>query len=91
MDVATISADNCCALGKWLHGESKIKYGRLKSHSDCVARHAMFHMEAGKVARTINEMKFTEAEAMLAANTPFNTASSNVIVAISALKKEGGM
>lgn len=91
MDAATISADNCCALGKWLHGESKIKYGRLKSHADCVARHAMFHKEAGKIARTINEKKYAEAEAMLATSTPFNTASNNVIVAITALKKEGGM
>jgi methyl-accepting chemotaxis protein len=91
LDVATISADNCCALGKWLHGESKIKYGRLKSHADCVARHAMFHKEAGKIARTINEMKYVEAEAMMNPSTPFFTASNNVIVAITSLKKEGGM
>jgi methyl-accepting chemotaxis protein len=91
LDVATISADNCCALGKWLHGESKIKFGRLKSHADCVARHAYFHKEAGKIARTINEKKFDEAEAMIGANTPFFTASNNVIMAIGALKKEGGI
>jgi methyl-accepting chemotaxis protein len=91
MDVTTISADNCCMLGKWLHGEAKVKYGRLKSHSDCVSRHAAFHREAGKIASTINAKKFSEAEGMIASNTPFFTASNNVAVAISALKKESGL
>lgn len=91
MDVTAISADNCCPLGKWLHGESKVKYGRMKSHADCISRHAMFHREAGKVARTINEKKYVEAEAMLNPSTSFFTASNNVMVAISALKKEAGM
>lgn len=91
MDVATISADNCCELGKWLHGESKLKFGRLKSHADCVARHALFHQEAGKVAQTINASKFDEAAAMLGPNTPFFMASNSVIVAIGALKREAGI
>jgi Chemoreceptor zinc-binding domain len=91
MDVTTISADNCCALGKWLHGEAKIKFGRLKSHADCLARHATFHKEAGKVATMINVKKFDEAEAALNPNTPFFTASNNVVVAIGALKRESGL
>jgi methyl-accepting chemotaxis protein len=91
LDVATISADNCCALGKWLHGEAKVKFGRLKSHTDCVSRHALFHQEAGKVARTINAKNYTEAEAMISPNTPFFAASNNVVVAIGALKREGGL
>jgi methyl-accepting chemotaxis protein len=91
MDVATISADNCCELGKWLHGESKLRFGQLKSHADCVAKHARFHQEAGKVAQTINARKFEEAAAMLGPNTPFFTASNGVIVAIGALRKESGI
>ncbi|MGA7950334.1 MAG: CZB domain-containing protein [Thiobacillaceae bacterium] len=91
MDVASISADNCCELGKWLHGESKLKFGGLKSYADCVARHALFHQEAGKVAETINANKFDEATAMLGPNTPFFIASNGVIVAIGALKKETGI
>jgi methyl-accepting chemotaxis protein len=91
LDVATISADNCCALGKWLYGEGKIKFSRLKSHADCVARHAVFHQEAGNVARTINEKKFTEAEDMIAPNTPFFKASTNVIIAIGALQRDANI
>jgi methyl-accepting chemotaxis protein len=91
MDVATISADTCCALGKWLHGESKPQLGPLKSHADCVAKHAVFHQEAGKVARTINAKQYAEAEAMIGPNTPFFMASNSVVVAIGALKKESGV
>ena len=38
MDIATISKDNCCELGKWLHAEGKTKYGKLKSYDDCVRK-----------------------------------------------------
>lgn len=91
MDVATISKDNCCELGKWLHGDAKAKYGRLASLADCVTRHASFHTEAGKVAAAINAKKFAEAEAMLGAGTAYTNASSAVGGAIVKLKKEAGL
>lgn len=88
MDAGTISKDNCCELGKWLHGEAKAKFGSLQSHSACVAKHAAFHVEAGKVAQAINAKKYVEAEAMLNAGTPYAASSSSVGVAILQLKKE---
>ena len=88
MDAATISKDNCCELGKWLHGEAKSKFGSLQSHAACLAKHASFHVEAGKVAQAINAQKFAEAEAMMNAGTPYTAASSAVGVAILQLKKE---
>ncbi len=88
LDLATISKDNCCELGKWLHGDAKAKFGKLASYSECVSKHAAFHVEAGKVAAAIRAKKFTEAEAMLDANTGYNTASSAVGVAVIHLKKE---
>ena len=88
MDASTISKDNCCELGKWLHGEAKAKFGALTSHSTCVAKHASFHVEAGKVAQAINSKKYAEAEAMMNAGTPYTAASSAVGVAIMQLKKE---
>jgi methyl-accepting chemotaxis protein len=91
MDAATISKDNCCDLGKWLHGEAKAKYGQIPSHSECIRKHAAFHIEAGKVANAINSQKFTEAEAMLGSGTPFAISSSAVGVAILSLKKEARM
>jgi methyl-accepting chemotaxis protein len=91
MDADTISKDNCCELGKWLHGEAKSKYGKLASHSECITKHAEFHKEAGKVANTINSKKYTEAEVMLGANKPYASASSAVGMAVLHLKKEAGI
>ena len=88
MDASTISKDNCCELGKWLHGEAKTKFSSLGSHSACVSKHAAFHIEAGKVAQAINAKKFSEAEGMLNAGTPYASASSAVGVAIMQLKKD---
>ena len=91
LDATTITKDNCCDLGKWLHDEGKIKYAKLASHTGCVAKHAAFHVEAGKIAVAINAKKYTEAEAMLGGSTPYASASSDVAVAINRLKKEAGI
>jgi len=91
LDAATISQDNCCALGKWLHGEAKGKYNNLASYKDVVTRHAGFHREAGAVARAINAMDYAKAEAMLNGGTPYAAASSSVISAILGLKKEAAL
>ena len=91
MDATTIAKDNGCELGKWLHGEAKASVGRLASHAACIAKHAVFHAEAGKIAKAINEKKYAAAEAMLASSTPYASASSAVAGAIMHLKKEAGL
>lgn len=91
MDVDTIARDNCCELGKWLHGEAKPKFGQLPSYTGCLKKHAAFHIEAGKVASAINAKKYAEAEAMLGSNTAYAAVSSEVGVAIMHLKKEAGI
>lgn len=88
MDAAMIAKDNCCELGKWLHGEAKQKFSMLPSYTQCVAKHAAFHTEAGKIAQMINSGKYTDAEKMLAAGTSYAQASNAVGVSILALKKE---
>ena len=91
MDAATISKDNCCELGKWLHAEAKTQFGKLASHGECVQKHAAFHVEAGKIATVINAKKYAEAEAMLNNGTNYAQASSQVGVAIMHLKKEANL
>ncbi len=91
MDVAMISTDNCCELGKWLHGDGIKRYGKLAGFTECVAKHAVFHVEAGKVAETINDKKYVAAEAMLQPGTPYEAASSAVWVAIKRLRSEAGL
>lgn len=87
LDAATISKDNCCALGKWLHGEAKGQFGKFPAYLDCVSKHAEFHREAGKVASAINAADFDRASKMLDAGTPYAHATSAVSSAILGLKK----
>ena len=88
LDAATLAKDNCCDLGKWLHGDAKASFGRMASHAECVKKHAVFHVEAAKVASSINAGKYAEAEAMIGGGTSYSQASSAVGVAIMQLKKE---
>lgn len=88
IDMATVSADNCCALGKWLYGEGKRLFGKLPSHTHCVATHKIFHREAGKVAEAINSHNFVEAESLLGTNKPFSDTSNALTAAILRLKKD---
>lgn len=90
LNAAEISADNCCALGKWLHGEAKGTFSKSRRFQDLLTKHAHFHKEAGRIATAINAKQFTSAEAMLAAGEPFATASSAVAAAIIELKREMG-
>lgn len=91
LDEETISKDNCCDLGKWLHGEAKLKFSKFTSHSDCITKHAHFHREAGKVAKCINAKNYTEAEAMLGTGSTYTAASNVVGIAIGRLKKEASL
>lgn len=87
LDVATVASDRCCALGKWLHGDAKGQFAKLKPYADCVTKHADFHRAAGTVAAAINQEQFVAATAMLEAGTPYANASSAVGSAILGLKK----
>lgn len=88
MDAATISRDDCCDFGKWLHYEVKSRLASEPSYTDCVSKHAAFHIEAGRVANMINAKKFSEAEALLGNGSAFVSASTAVGVAIMRLKKD---
>ena len=91
LDVTTIYKDDCCELGRWLHGEGKVLFGNLNSHNNCVSSHATFHLEAGKIAQTINEKKYTKAWGMLDNGSPYAKASSIVADDIMKLRQEAGL
>ncbi|MBL8324834.1 MAG: CZB domain-containing protein [Rubrivivax sp.] len=88
LDAASISRDNVCPFGQWLHGAAKTQYGRLRTYSACVEKHAAFHREAGRVAQTINAGEYAVAEKMLDGGTPYAAASSAIGGAILGLRKE---
>ena len=88
MDAAVIAKDDRCDLGKWLHGEAKDKYSRLSSYSDCVGKHAHFHIAASDVANKINARQFEEARALLDMGSDFSLASAAIVSALNALEQE---
>jgi hypothetical protein len=88
VDANTIRQDNCCVLGKWLHGEGKTLHGKKPGFNPLVTRHAEFHRSAGKVADAINAKQYEQAEIMLEGNSEFGIASFAVAAAIKSLMKE---
>jgi hypothetical protein len=91
LDTASITAENQCPLGKWVHGEARSKYGQLATYRECVGAHADFHRQVGAVARQINSKQFAAAEAAPGASTPYADASSKTGVAIIKLRKKAGL
>ena len=87
MDAESISADNCCELGKWLHGEGRGRYGSVPQFTSLMEQHKEFHVEAGKVAQLINAKQFKAAQSAFSASSPFGMASTNVLLSISALQR----
>ncbi len=69
-----------------MHGPVKNTDGKVPEFSDAVAKHKMFHVEAGKIARLINAKKYSEAERGLNGST-YSSASNSVITALRILKQ----
>ena len=89
LDFATISKDNCCDFGQWLHHEdTHPQIAHLQSYQDCMKQHAIFHVEAGKVAAIINAKKYDQAQQLLGSDSSFGKASNAVGASIMRLKKD---
>ncbi|WP_434626640.1 CZB domain-containing protein [Chromobacterium sp. CV08] len=89
MDVDSISRDDCCELGRWLHGPGQSRYGGLSMFQTCVSRHAMFHREAGRIARMIDDKQFEQAEQALE-DSAYSVASSALAAALAQLHQQTG-
>jgi hypothetical protein len=87
LDSATISRDDCCEFGKWLHGDGGRLYSGKSEFTALLQKHKTFHSEAGKVAVAINGARYDEASKMIESSTPFGAASLAVGVAVNALKR----
>lgn len=88
VDVATLSRDDCCALGKWIYGEGQ-RLRERASFTALVNNHAHFHQVAGQIGQLINDGRYTQAEDALAPNSAFTTATSDVVMVLSAAKRMG--
>lgn len=88
LDVTTIAKDNQCDLGKWLYGEARQRLHCSPLYNECVTKHAHFHMEAGKVAKVINDGHYDQAHSMLGVGSGFSSASAAIVNALDALERE---
>jgi methyl-accepting chemotaxis protein len=83
LDVATISKDNECELGRWLHSDFVRPYAsHLPRYHTCVEKHAMFHVEAGKVAELINVRDYETAQQLLNHASNFSRSSAALLATI---------
>ncbi|MDD2762000.1 MAG: methyl-accepting chemotaxis protein [Methylomonas sp.] len=88
LDSDTISRDDCCKLGLWLHDGASPEYRQLNSFRQCMGKHADFHVEAGKAAELINQQRYGTLDALLGKNSRFSAVSVEVVAAIQTLKRD---
>jgi aerotaxis receptor len=85
-DLAEVSRDDCCPLGRWLHGAGQRQWSGQPVFSTLLEQHARFHRQVGEVARLVNAGQHDQAQAGMAGGTPFAKATQATVVAIQALQ-----
>ena len=87
MDEGSVGRDDCCELGKWLHGPGQSRFSQLSVYQTCLSRHAIFHLEAAKIAGLVKRKQFGEAEQALEGGA-YAVAASAVSVAVEQLRQQ---
>jgi hypothetical protein len=82
LDEALIRCDDCCDLGRWLHGPSQRQWQSQPQFVTLVNSHRAFHQHAADVAQVINDGDPQTGLRMMATNTPFAQATQDVIMAL---------
>jgi hypothetical protein len=90
LDVETIKRDDCCELGKWLYGKGD-RYSIFSKYSICIEKHKELHIEAAKIAETINAEKYTEAKLMTEDGGFFSQLITSLCISLMLLKQEGNI
>jgi hypothetical protein len=75
-DVAIVSQDTNCFLGRWLYGEAKQLYGHLPEYESLLKTHAEFHVCAADVL--IEHQKGSDVIAEMLLKNDFRTASNKI-------------
>ncbi len=88
IDVAALSCDDRCALGKWIYGDGQRLRDRV-SFSTLIQRHAHFHQVAGQVGQLVNDGRREAAVDALSPNTPFSNATADVVAVLAEAKRAG--
>lgn len=86
LEVKTVQRDDCCKLGKWLHGPGSELFAQFTEFADLKKNHANFHVQAGLVVQKINDRDYDKAKNMLGIGMPYADATDAVCRDIVALK-----
>ena len=87
VDVETLRRDDCCTLGRWLHGPGGQRWSSIPVFTDLLRTHCDFHSEAGKIGELINQRHLSEAEAMMGLSRPFHDVGQKVIANLASLRQ----
>jgi len=86
LDAETARRDDCCELGRWLHGAGGQRWGTTPAFTTLLQAHKGFHQQAGKAAELINQNRMVDAGALLDSGQPFHQMGQQVVAAIRALR-----
>jgi len=89
VDTDTLRRDDCCALGKWIYGEGRQRFGSQPRFAELIERHKHFHQVAAGVGELVNRREWRQAEEAIAPGTPFSQATRAVVQVLSAVKRIG--
>ena len=84
-DLETVRRDDCCPLGKWLHGPGNKRWGHQPGFTHLVSTHARFHQQAGLVAEAANRGDASQVTRLLDIGSAFSQATQATVLALKTL------
>jgi len=89
VDVDQLRRDDCCVLGRWLHGSGR-RWAAAPGFRQLMESHRTFHLEAAKVGQAVNEGQTERAAKMLESGATFVEMGKEVTQALRTLRDEIG-
>jgi mono/diheme cytochrome c family protein len=81
LDPAEVARDDCCTLGRWLHGEGGARYGHGPQFGELLRTHRQFHASAAQVVARIQGGDLEAASKEIAG--PFSAHSETIAALLS--------
>jgi aerotaxis receptor len=88
VDADQLRRDDCCELGHWIHGSGARVWSTSPGFDRLVDVHRTFHVEAAKVADTVNQKQLERAGKMLEPGSAFVEAGKDLTLAIRTVREQ---
>lgn len=85
LEVAKVSCDNQCDLGKWIYGDAKM-HAHLYEYENLRKAHAAFHQSVGAIVELTQLGEITQAKKLLGGD--FYQKSNQTVSAIRAMQEK---